>query len=208
MMILEQIEVTMMSVFCYTLGVEDSLEGLLIDPAGDLDRVFEKVNDHGLSIGYIVNTHGHWDHTSGNDEAVKRTGAQILIHEADAPRLKKLGSRVFSRVLGGKASPEPFRLLADGDVIELGTLRVKVIHTPGHTPGGICLLAEDNLFTGDTLFTEGFGRTDLPGGSHTTLMDSITGKILTLPPSTRIWPGHNYGRFPVTTVAEQRNFYQ
>ncbi|HDP80939.1 MAG TPA: MBL fold metallo-hydrolase, partial [Spirochaetes bacterium] len=171
-MILEQIEVTMMSVFCYILGEENSREGLLIDPAGDLDRVFEKVNGHGLSIRYIVNTHGHWDHTSGNDEAVKRSGAQILIHKADTPGLRKLGSRVFSRVLGGKASPEPFRLLADGDVIELGTLRLKVIHTPGHTPGGICLLAEDNLFTGDTLFTEGFGRTDLPGGSHKTLMDS------------------------------------
>lgn len=207
-MILEQIEVTMMSVFCYVLGDDSTREGLLIDPAGDLDRVFSKVREHGLTIRYIVNTHGHWDHTSGNDEAVKRTGAQILVHEEDARQMKNLGSRVLSRVIGGKGSPEPFRLLSDGDIIEIGKLRLKVIHTPGHTEGGICLLADGNLFTGDTLFTEGFGRTDLPGGSYKKLMDSITRKILTLPDSTVIWPGHNYGRFVSTTVGELKMYFR
>jgi glyoxylase-like metal-dependent hydrolase (beta-lactamase superfamily II) len=207
-MILEQIEVTMMSVYCYVLGDEGTREGALIDPAGDLDEVFRGVEKHRLTVRYVINTHGHWDHTSGNDAVIKRTGAQLLIHEEDAEHLRSIPSRVLSRVLGGKGSPQPFRLLRDGDEIALGKLKLRVIHTPGHTPGGICLYIDGNVFTGDTLFTEGFGRTDFPGGSYEELMDSITARILTLPDDTKIWPGHNYGRFPVSTVREQKKYYR
>jgi hydroxyacylglutathione hydrolase len=200
--------VTGMAVFCYLVGDEKTGKGALIDPAGDLDLVFKFVQKHNLAIEYVINTHGHWDHTSGNDECVRRTGAQVLIHEADARELGKITNRVLSRTLGGKGSPKPERLLHDGDVIELGTLKLAVISTPGHTPGGICLLCEDNLFTGDTLFTEGMGRTDLGGGSYAQIMDSIRTRILSLPDDTKIWPGHNYGRFPVSTVKEQKNYYR
>lgn len=206
-MILEQIEVTAMAVFCYLIGDEASREGLLIDPAGDIDDIFAMVDGHKLKIRYVINTHGHWDHTSGNEAVLARTGAQLLIHEADAAQIKKISSRLLSRVIGGKGSPEPYRTLKNGDEILLGKMKLTVIHTPGHTEGGICLYTKGHVFTGDTLFTEGYGRTDLPGGSNKKLMDSIIKKILTLPDDTKVWPGHNYGRFPVSTVGEQKRFY-
>ncbi len=206
-MIIEQIEVTMMAVYCYIIGDESTRKAALIDPAGDLDEILKLVRRHRLEVACIINTHGHWDHTSGNDAAVKRTGAQLLIHEADADGLGNISSRLMSRVIGGKGSPPPYRLLRDNDEIAIGKIKMKVLHTPGHSPGSICLYAGGNLFTGDTLFTEGFGRTDLAGGSQEQIMESITTRILSLPDSTKIWPGHNYGRFPVSTVKEQKQYY-
>jgi glyoxylase-like metal-dependent hydrolase (beta-lactamase superfamily II) len=155
----------------------------------------------------VINTHGHWDHTSGNARAVKKTGATLLIHEADAEHARSIPNRVLSLTLGGRVSPEPVRLLRGGETIPLGRQSLDIIHTPGHTPGSICVLAGGNLFTGDTLFTEGMGRTDMPGGSQTTIMNSIINIILRLPDDTKIWPGHNYGRFPVSTVREQKRYY-
>ncbi len=206
-MIIEQILVTNMAVFCYLLGDEQSKEGILIDPAGEHDKIFKFVTKHGLSIKYIINTHGHFDHTSGNDEAMKRTGATLLIHERDIPKLAGLTSRFFSRAIGGKTSPKPGRSLADGDAISFGSHMLKVIHTPGHSEGGISLYLPGHVFTGDTLFTEGMGRTDLQDGSMDEIMNSIRNKILTLPDDTVIWPGHHYGIRPTSTVREQKKFY-
>jgi len=206
-MILEQILVTGMVVFCYLVADEKTREGILIDPAGDYDRIFEVVERHRVTITWIVNTHGHFDHTSGNEYVMRKTGAQLLIHEADAAKLGSLSNRLLSRVMGGKGSPKPVRFLNDGDVITVGSVTLKVIHTPGHSEGGICLYTEGHIFTGDTLFTEGTGRTDLPGGSAQKLIDSIRNKILTLPDDTIIWPGHHYGRFPRSTVKEQKRYY-
>ncbi len=206
-MIIEQIQVTSMDVFCYLVADKKNGEGILIDPAGDFELIFNAVNKQNVKVKYIINTHGHFDHTSGNREVAERTGAGILIHEGDSGQLKSLHNKLFSRFLGGKGSPGPVSLLADGDIIEVGEMKLKVIHTPGHSPGCICIYTEGNLFTGDTLFTEGMGRTDLPGGSYKQIIESITGKILSLPDSTIIWPGHNYGRNPSSTVAEQKNFY-
>ncbi len=206
-MIIEQMQVTSMDVYCYLVADEETRDGVLIDPAGDFEVIFDRVKKHGVNVKYIINTHGHFDHTSGNRETAEKTGAGILIHEGDGEKLKSITNKVFSRFIGGKGSPEPVSLLADGDIIELGKTRLKVIHTPGHSAGSICIHGEGNLFTGDTLFTEGMGRTDLPGGSYKQIMESITGKILTLPDSTIIWPGHNYGRNPTSTVAEQKSYY-
>jgi glyoxylase-like metal-dependent hydrolase (beta-lactamase superfamily II) len=206
-MIIEQIQVTSMDVFCYLVADDKTREGVLIDPAGDHDLIFNAVKSHGVKVKYIINTHGHFDHTSGNSEAAEKTGAGILIHEADSGNLKSIHNKLFARFLGGKGSPGPVSLLADGDIIEVGDIDLKVIHTPGHSAGSICIFAEGNIFTGDTLFTEGMGRTDLPGGSYSQIMESIRGKILSLPESTIIWPGHNYGRNPSSTVAEQKTLY-
>jgi glyoxylase-like metal-dependent hydrolase (beta-lactamase superfamily II) len=206
-MIIEQIQVTGMDVFCYLVADEKTREGVLIDPAGDHDLIFGAVKSHDVKVKYIINTHGHFDHTSGNREAAEKTGAGVLIHEADSGNLKSIHNKLFSRFLGGKGSPGPVSLVADEDIIEVGDINLKVIHTPGHSPGSICIFAEGNLFTGDTLFTEGMGRTDLPGGSYSQIMESIKGKILSLPESTIIWPGHNYGRNPSSTVAEQKTLY-
>lgn len=207
-MIIEQILVTGMAVFCYLVADERTKTGILIDPAGDYEAIFEQIRRHGVTIAYIVNTHGHFDHTSGNATMMEKTGAQLLIHEADAGMLGSITNTLLSRVAGGKGSPKALRQLKDGDVIEFGSSKLTVILTPGHTPGSICLHAPGNIFTGDTLFTEGMGRTDLPGGSYKKIMDSITNKILSLPDSTVIWPGHHYGRFPKSTVKEQKRFYR
>jgi len=206
-MIVEQILVTGMAVFCYLVADEKTGEGLLIDPAGDFDEIFAVVEKHGVKIKYVVNTHGHFDHTSGNDHVIAKTGAQLLIHEADADSLGSVTNRLLSRFIGGKGSPKPFSFLRDGDIVSVGSVKLKVIHTPGHSEGGICLYTDGHIFTGDTLFTEGTGRTDLPGGSTKKIYDSIKNKILTLPDDTIIWPGHHYGRFPKSTVKEQKQYY-
>ncbi len=208
-MIVEQILVTGMAVFCYLVADEKTKEGILIDPAGDHDKIFSVVEKHGITVRYIVNTHGHFDHTAGNDYAIKRTGARLLIHASDVRKLGNLTSRFLSRaMMSGSMSPRPESTIADGDIIAVGSVRLRVIHTPGHSEGSVCLYTPGHLFTGDTLFTEGMGRTDLADGSEEKIMDSILNKILRLPDDTIIWPGHNYGRRPSSTVKEQKRFYR
>jgi hydroxyacylglutathione hydrolase len=207
-MIIEQILVTHMAVFCYLVADRKGGEGVLIDPAGDHDLIFGAVEKHGVTVKFIINTHGHFDHTSGNDYVMNRTGAPLLIHEADVRKLGSLTSRFFSRTMGGKKSPQPGRTIKDGDIITFGSGQLTVIHTPGHSEGSVCLYAPGNIFTGDTLFTEGMGRTDLPDGSMKKIMDSIRNRILTYPDDTIIWPGHHYGRFPSSTVREQKKYYR
>lgn len=207
-MIIEQILVTHMAVFCYLVADEVEKEGVLIDPAGDHEKIEAAVARRGVTIKYIINTHGHFDHTSGNDYWVQKTGAQLLMHEADVAKLGSLTSRFFSRTIGGKKSPSPGATVKDGDIITFGSCSLRVIHTPGHSEGGICLYTKGHVFTGDTLFTEGMGRTDLADGSERKIMDSIINRILTLPDDTVIWPGHHYGRNPTSTVREQKRYYR
>ena len=202
-MIIEQIPVTEMAVFCYLITSGKSCEGALIDPAGDFDEIFKKVKQHNTKIKYIINTHSHWDHSSGNDYMMRKTGAQLLVHEDEIDNpAKKIP--LYS---GNIPADSPAALLRDGDIIKLENLGLKVIHTPGHSEGSICLYTDGNIFTGDTLFTEGMGRTDFSGGSQVKIMNSIRKKILALPDDTVIWPGHNYGRYPYSTVKEQKKYY-
>lgn len=193
-----------MAVFCYLIVDEPTGEAVLIDPAGDFDRIFDAVKRRDADVKWVINTHHHFDHTSGNEHIIKITGAGLLIHELDAPKLNSIINRVMK--FGGK-SPHPVKLLKDKEIIKIGKTEISVVHTPGHTPGGICLKAGKNLFTGDTLFTEGTGRTDLPGGSEQQIMHSIRKIILALPDDTIIWPGHHYGRYPKSTVGEQKKYY-
>ncbi len=113
-------------------------------------------------------------------------------------------NRSFSRILGGKGSPGADRLLTDGDIIAIGETELRVIHTPGHSPGSICIYADGNLFTGDTLFVGAVGRTDLAGGSAPTLLSSIREKLYTLPDETIVWPGHDYGEAPASTIGREK----
>jgi glyoxylase-like metal-dependent hydrolase (beta-lactamase superfamily II) len=177
----------------------------LIDPAFETDRILEKVAENGLRVTHIINTHAHSDHSAGNGAIKAATDAKICIHGQDAGQLMKLLNRTFSRVLGGKGSPKPDVLLKDNDRIQIGDSSLEVLHTPGHTAGGICLYAEGHVFTGDTLFVGAVGRTDLPGGSPRTLLTSIREKIYTLPGDTIVWPGHDYGPFPSSTVEQEIN---
>ena len=206
-MIIEQILVTPMAVFCYLVADRPGGEGILIDPAGDFDKIFKEVEKHTVTITKVVNTHGHFDHTAGNDYVIKKTGAQLLIHEADSPKLGSIINKVLSRFVGGKGSPRPLVYLRDGDNITVGSIKLRVMHTPGHSEGSVSLYTKGHVFTGDTLFTEGMGRTDLADGSTKKIMASIKNKILSLPDDTVIWPGHHYGRFPTSTVKEQKRYY-
>ena len=199
-----QIRLTKMANFCYLVGDDGSKTCALIDPAFETDRILAEADDLGYRVTHIINTHGHSDHTAGNEAIKAATGAKLLIHADDAGRLGKVLHRTFSRVLGGKGSPRADVLLQDNDVIQIGEVRLKVIHTPGHTAGGICLSSEGHVFTGDTLFVGAVGRTDLPGGSMKQLITSIHEKIFTLPGDTVVWPGHDYGPTPSSTVQQEK----
>lgn len=202
---IKQIRLAKMATFCYLIGDRASRTCALIDPAFDTDRILEKTRENNLRVTHIINTHAHSDHTAGNEAIKSATGAKIFIHKLDAERLQAFLNKTFSRVLGGKGSPKPDVLLKDNDVVKIGESRLKVLHTPGHTPGGICLYTQGHVFTGDTLFVGAVGRTDLPGGSMKTLLASIQKKIYTLPADTIVWPGHDYGPFPSSTVGQEKD---
>lgn len=190
-----------MATFCYLVADEASRTGALIDPAFDTDRLISLAADQGVTITHIINTHSHSDHTAGNATVIAATGAKLYIHHRDAAALGKFFNRGFSRLMGGKGSPPPDVLLEDNDTIQIGTVALKVMHTPGHTPGGICLYTDGHLFTGDTVFVGSAGRTDLPGGNKRRLEESIGTKICSLPGDTILWPGHDYGATPSSTIA-------
>jgi len=202
-MFLKQLEVGDFSVFAYLLGGDEGGDGLVIDPADDVDEIIALADQHGIAIQYILNTHAHVDHVMGNEEMKRKTGAKIIIHEEDAPLLTRIPRSMLS-MFGGKPSPPADQTVKDGDLIRVGGLTPKVLHTPGHSPGGICLHLNNVVFTGDTLFVGGVGRTDLPGGSWSLLLHSIETKLLTLPDATIVYPGHNYGYTPTSTIKNER----
>ncbi|HRR41890.1 MAG TPA: MBL fold metallo-hydrolase, partial [Syntrophales bacterium] len=202
-MFLKQMQVGHMAVFAYIVGDPETGEGLVIDPAADVDGILREADKKGIRVKYIVNTHGHVDHISGNQEMKKKTGALIVVHEADADMLVSTPAMVL-RMFGAKPSPPADITVSDGDTIAVGSVVLEVLHTPGHTPGGICLYTDGYVFTGDTLFVGAVGRTDLPGGSWTVMYRSIKEKILTLPDDTIVLPGHNYGSSPTSTVGREK----
>ena len=201
---IKQIKLTKMATFCYLVGDGASKTCALIDPAFDTKKILDEVEKGGYEVTHIINTHCHSDHSAGNAAIMAATGAKLLIHELDAERLDKVLNRAFSRLLGGKGSPRPDILLKDGDVIKIGENILKVIHTPGHTIGSICLYTDGSIFTGDTLFVGSVGRTDLPGGSIKQLLRSIHEKIYSLPGKTTVWPGHDYGPLPHSTIEHEK----
>lgn len=202
-MILEQIQVGHMAVFAYLIGDEQTGEAMLIDPAADVGRLLGEARKRGLQIRHIVNTHGHVDHIAGNADCRKETGAKIVIHELDADMLTSTPS-VMLRMFNAKASPPADITVRDGDTVSAGGISLQVFHTPGHTPGGVCLYSPGFVLTGDTLFVESVGRTDFPGGSWEALRNSIVTRLLTLPEETVVLPGHNYGRVPRSTIGHEK----
>ena len=202
---IKQIRLARMAVFCYLIGDESTKTCALIDPAFETDRILSEAQRLQYRITHIINTHGHSDHTAGNRALKAATEAKLLIHELDADRLGTVMHKTFSRILGGQGSPRPDGLLRDDDLIRIGETSLKVIHTPGHTPGSICLYADGHLFSGDTLFVGAVGRIDLPGGSRLQLRMSFREKIFTLPADTIVWPGHDYGPAPKSTIEHEKN---
>ena len=187
-MIIKQLEVGYMDNFCYIVGCEATRKAMVIDPGADVDHILSEAKKEDLEIVTIVNTHEHGDHTAGNANLKSLTGAEVIIHILDAD-----------------GYPDADIQVIDEEIFQIGEITYDILHTPGHTPSGICVYAEGNLFTGDTLFVGDSGRTDLPGGHRPTLAESIR-RLMKLPDDTIVWPGHNYGPTPSSTIRwEKRN---
>ena len=187
---------------CYIVGSTSTNEGMIIDPGADADSILRIVQETGLSISIILITHAHMDHVGALREVHKKTSAQSAIHEAEkgfvfSSPMRMLTSLGVSPV---KSPPQPDRLLKDGDRIDISGLHFEVLYTPGHSSGGICLLGHGVVFSGDTLFKFGIGRTDFPGMRHERLLKSIREKLMVLPDETVVYPGHG----PPTTIGDER----
>ena len=202
-MILKELVVGPFGSNCFIVGSEENKEGMIIDPGADGERIVNTARGLGLSIVLIVATHNHIDHVGALRSVKESTGADYAIHELD---VEGMSPSVFGRMLGVavggslKSPPPPDRLLRENDVIEIGDLTFTVLHTPGHTRGGISILGDGIVFSGDTLFNYGIGRTDLSGGDYATLINSIMTKLMVLPDDTVVYPGHGAS----TTIGAER----
>ncbi len=203
-MLLQTMRVGPLAVNCYILGDENTREVIVIDPGGDVGKIVEMVRQMRTRVKAIVLTHAHFDHVIGVAGLKEDSGAPLLVGIDEAPILTSAEEQAKFFGLTIPKPPPPDRLLREDDSVSVGSVELAVISTPGHTPGGICLWAEKDkaLFSGDTLMRGGIGRTDFPGGSMQDEIHSIRTKLLTLPPDTRVYPGHG----PVTTIAEEKAF--
>jgi glyoxylase-like metal-dependent hydrolase (beta-lactamase superfamily II) len=202
-MIFKKLVVGAFAVNCYILADSETKEGVVIDPGADTDLVISTIQCFDLKINSVLNTHGHFDHSGGNKKVAEATGAPIMVHKGDAFFLEQAASSAAAYNLEADNS-KAARFLEDGMILHFGRQTLKVIHTPGHSQGGCCfyLEAEAKLISGDTLFEESIGRTDLPGGSADELIESIKGKLLVLPEDTEVFPGHG----PSTTIFHEKNY--
>jgi glyoxylase-like metal-dependent hydrolase (beta-lactamase superfamily II) len=197
---IETLAVGPLQVNCFIVACEKTRDALVVDPGDEAERILKRLHASGLQLKLVVNTHGHFDHVGGNRLLVEESGAELLIHQADLPVLRRAREHATLYGMSVTPSPEPSRLLAGGEILTVGELRLQVLHTPGHSPGGICLLGEGHLFSGDTLFAGSVGRTDLPGGDHDTLIEGIRRQLLVLPEETVVHPGHG----PDTTIGREK----
>jgi len=186
---------------CYLAYCEETRACAIIDPGAEPGKIVSAVADQGLTPVILLNTHGHVDHVGGNKDIIDKYGIPLAIHPADAGLLKVSEYLELSLLLGAKDSPKPERFLSDGDTVPFGRASLRVVHLPGHSPGSVGFLGAGVLFSGDTMFCGGVGRTDLPGGSWKELERSIRERILTLPAETVVLPGHG----PWTTVGQERD---
>ena len=199
-MIIEKLEVGPIMANCFIVGCEETKQAAVIDPGDEADRILMTLAQHALVVKYLINTHSHFDHVSANKRMKEVTGAPLAIHPDDAPMLAELSRSAMMFGLSAENSPEPDILLKDGDEISFGNISFKIIHTPGHSQGGICLYTRGHLFAGDTLFAGSIGRTDLPGGNYDALISNIKNKLLVLDEDTIVYTGHG----PETTIGNEK----
>lgn len=200
-MIIEKIdEIGIMKTICYIIGCEETKKAVVIDPGGKYKQILNAIERHNLKVEYIFNTHHHADHTGLNRKLIKKTGAKLLIHKAEIPYLRQLISGVKVFTLNMSLSPKPDIIIEKDTTITVGTITFQILHTPGHSPGGLCFYANGILFTGDTLFVGRSGVTHFKGGSYSSMGKSLKKIIETYPGETKVYPGHDYGAIPTSTL--------
>jgi len=196
----KKVVVGIFEVNCYILWDEKDKEAIVVDPGEEGERIIEVIRKDSLKIRSIVNTHTHIDHIGANDFLREKTEAPLLAHSADVFLLQNAELNLSTLTGKDRSFGLPDRVLEEGDEIRVGGFSLRILHTAGHTPGSICLYGDNKLFSGDTLFAGGIGRTDLAGGNLRELQKSIKDKILTLPDEVVVYPGHG----PSTTVGKER----
>ncbi|MFO8056383.1 MAG: MBL fold metallo-hydrolase [bacterium] len=203
-MIFKYRETGPLMVNCYIVGDEETREAVVVDPGGDVESILHLLKEDELSLKYIIDTHVHFDHIGGNAGLKKATGAPLLIHPKEKDMLSGMSSLAEQWGIDFEPSPPPDDFLEEGDQVELGSLKLKVLHTPGHSPGGISLKIEDMpmVIVGDCLFQFSIGRTDFPGASHAQLIKSIKERILPLGDDCEVYPGHG----PPTLVGREKKY--
>ena len=201
-MIVKMLAVGPFATNCYIVSSSSTKQGMIIDPGAEAETILRTVQQTGLSISLIVITHAHMDHVGALREVQEKTHAQFAVHEAEKGFVFSAPMRMLTSLglTPVKSPPKPDRLLKDGDQINVGDLHFEVLYTPGHSSGGISLSGHGVVFSGDTLFNFGIGRTDFPGCSHERLMKSIHEKLMVLPDETIVYPGHG----PTTTIGDER----
>lgn len=185
---------------CYILGCEETKSAAVIDPGDEADKILMALSENKLTVKYILNTHGHFDHVGANKRLKEVTGAELVIHPDDVAMLESVNMAAASFGMSVENSPKPDLTVNDGDTITFGNITLKVIHTPGHSPGGVSFHTDGVVFVGDTLFAGSIGRTDFPGGDFNTLIASIKNRLLVLDDDTKALTGHG----PATTIGQEK----
>lgn len=199
-LVVNQLSVGPLQVNCFIVSCDKTKEAMVIDPGEDGLKILSLVEQEGIKVDKVVNTHGHFDHIGANQQVVESTGAELMLHKDDLPVLQNARNHAEVYGLNVAPSPEPDTLLDQGDTFSVGEHLFQVFHVPGHSPGGICLLSEGHLFVGDVLFSGSIGRTDLPGGDFDSLVEGVREKLFSLPDETVVHPGHG----PDTTIGRER----
>jgi glyoxylase-like metal-dependent hydrolase (beta-lactamase superfamily II) len=200
-LIVEIMPVGLLQTNCYLAACPETRDAVIIDPGGHPQRILAAVQKHRLTVRYVLNTHGHFDHTEANGPIVEATAAPLAAHPLERPLLAMAGGAAFFG-LPARPGPVPDRDLLPGEELAVGTLRFQVLHAPGHTPGHVCFYekAQGVIFDGDVLFYQGIGRADLPGGNPQQLVRSIRQVLYTLPDETVVYSGHG----PATTIGDEK----
>ena len=199
-MIIQSLVVGPIMANCFIIGCEKTRKAAVIDPGDESSRILMKLAEQKLTVEYIINTHGHFDHVGANRKLKEATGAKLIIHALDQSMLKVLSETSAAFGLSVENSPPPDQTVQDGDIIKFGEIILTVLHTPGHTPGGISLHTDGVVFVGDTLFAGSIGRTDFPGGDFNTLISSIKNKLYSLGDQVIVYTGHG----PETTIGREK----
>jgi len=203
-MVLKQVEIGPMMNFVYLIGCQESKEAAVVDPAWDVPAILKLAQDSDLKIRHILITHGHPDHINGLESLLEATDARIYIHSDEADYMREVARSFGMPTDFMDRRSTNFRMVSDGDTVRVGKLSVQFLHTPGHSPGSQCFLVENSLISGDTLFVDACGRVDMPGGDPEKMWWSLNHKLRALDDGTVLYPGHDYGDRPTSTIGEQK----